>query len=141
MGNRLNSAFLSAYIELDKVCCLKFGAATGGITEYINRLITARFAPDRDDVLPRLVKYRNIRNRMAHEEGAFGKIDEIAKADVRWIQGFKKAMQKKRDPISLYLRKTRRYARRRRLRKVLIIAALLILVLGAAAAFIMSKIM
>ena len=141
MSNRLNSAFLSAYIELDKVCCLKFGAATGGVTEYINRLITARFAPDRDDVLPRLVKYRNIRNRMAHEEGAFGRIDEIVKSDVRWIEGFKKAMQKKRDPISLYLRKARRYARRRRARKIIIVTALMLLALGAAAAFVVSKFM
>ena len=77
MSNKFNTLFLNSYLELDKVCCLKFGVVTGGVTEYINRLINARFAPDRDEVLPRLVRYRNIRNRMAHEAGALTDIDEI----------------------------------------------------------------
>ena len=134
MSNKLNSAFLNSYIELDKICSLKFGTVTGGVTEYINRLINARFAPNRDDTLPRLVRYRNIRNRIAHEEGALGNIDEISKSDIRWIEGFKHELNKKKDPISVYLRKARSFARRRKVRRALTAASVITVLLLAAAA-------
>ena len=82
MGKRINEQFLSSYMELDKDCCDKFGVTTGGVTEYINRLNNARFAPGRDDVLPRLVRYRNLRNKFSHEVGALRRVDEITKIDV-----------------------------------------------------------
>ena len=116
MGRRVNEVFLSEYIELDRDCCEKFGISTGGVTEYINRLNNARFAPGRDDVLPRLVRYRNLRNKIAHELSAVRKIEEITKADVRWIRAFDRNLVKKKDPISLYLRKARKFMRHRRLR-------------------------
>ena len=133
MGRRLNESFLNTYMELDKDCCDKFGVASGGVTEYINRLNNARFAPGRDDVLPRLVRYRNIRNKFAHEVNAIRKVDEITKVDINWIRNFDKDVVKKRDPISAYLRKARKFARRRKLRRILygtmfaIIVVLLIL--------------
>ena len=117
MSKKINEVFLSEYIELDKDCCQKFGVSIGGITEYINRLNNARFAPGRDDVLPRLVRYRNIRNKIAHEPSALTKSEEITKADVKWIRSFDKSVVKKKDPISQYLRKARKYIRRRRLRR------------------------
>ena len=65
MGKKQNSLFLDRYMELDKVCCDKFGVATGhGVVEYIHRLSNARFAPGRDDALARLVKYSNIHKRL-----------------------------------------------------------------------------
>ena len=118
MGRRLNESFLNTYMELDKDCCDKFGVASGGVTEYINRLNNARFAPGRDDVLPRLVRYRNIRNKFAHEVNAIRKVDEITKVDINWIRNFDKDVVKKRDPISAYLRKARKFARRRKLRRI-----------------------
>ena len=118
MGRKkINEAFIAGYIELDRDCCEKFGVSTGGITEYINRLNNARFAPGRDEVLPRLVRYRNTRNKFAHELSDLRKSDEITKVDVKWLRAFNKDVIKKRDPISLYLRKARKYARRRRLRR------------------------
>ena len=117
MGKRLNERFLACYIELDKDCCEKFGTATGGITEYINRLNNAKFAPGRDEALPRLVKYRNIRNKMAHEFGSIRKINEVTKADISWVRKFDKDLIRRRDPISAYLKKARRYARRRRIKR------------------------
>ena len=114
VGRRISETFLSSYMELDKDCCEKFGITTGGVTEYINRLNNARFAPGRDDVLPRLVRYRNIRNKFAHEVSAIRKVDEITKVDVNWLRSFNKDVIKKRDPISLYLRKAKRFARRRK---------------------------
>ena len=117
IGRRLNGRFLSSYIELDKNCCDKFGVSAGGVTEYINRLGNARFAPGREEALPRLVRYRNIRNKMAHEQGALRKTNEVTKADLKWIREFDKDITKRRDPISKYLRRARRYARRRKIQK------------------------
>ena len=133
MGMKMNGAFLSTYNGLDKICCQKFGVVTGGTTEYINRLMNARFAPGRDDVLPRLVKYRNIRNRIAHEAGALDRLDGITRADLRWISGFTRDLEKKRDPLSLYLKKARRYARHRRARKYIIWALLILLLVAVGA--------
>ena len=129
MSRKINEKFLGLFLELDKLCCEKFGVATNGVTEYINRLNNARFAPDRDEVLPRLVKYRNLRNRFAHEPQAIRKCDDINKEDIKWVAKFKKATKKKKDPISKYLKKARRFARRRKLGKFL----LTLLILGAAA--------
>ena len=133
MSKRLNEKFLKNFIELDKLCCEKFGVATGGVTEYINRLNNARFAPDRDIVLPRLVKYRNIRNLFAHEPGAIRKSEEVVKEDVNWLFHFRHDVQKKRDPISKYLRKARRFARARKVKKALFITLACLLVLAIAA--------
>ena len=120
MSKKYNSAFFNAYIELDRICCHKFGIVSGGITEYINRLINARFAPDREQVLPKLVQYRNIRNRIAHEVGALKNIDELTKADVKWLEDFVNDIEKNRDPITQYLRKAKRYVKRRRTHKRII---------------------
>lgn len=126
MGRRLNERFLANYIELDKNCCEKFGVATGGVTEYINRLNNARFAPNREEVLPRLVRYRNLRNKMAHELGSLKKMNDVTKADVRWLHKFDKEITKKSDPISSYLKRARRYARRRRVKRYITLTAVLL---------------
>lgn len=117
MGRRLNESFLTSYMELDRTCCEKFGVATGGVTEYINRLNNARFAPGREDALPRLVRYRNLRNKMAHDVGSLRRSTDVSKVDVRWIKKFIKDIARRRDPISSYLKRARRYARRRRLKR------------------------
>ena len=140
MGKRINEKFLSCYMSIDKICCDKFGIATGGVTEYINRLNNARFAPGRDDVLPRLVRYRNLRNKFAHEVGALRRVDELAKVDIKWLRGFERELNKKRDPISVYLKKARRYARRRRLRRIFYaIAAISIAALSVALFVVLSR--
>ena len=114
MGRRINERFLSTFIELDRDCCERFGVATGGVTEYINRLNNARFAPGRDEVLPKLVRYRNIRNKLAHETGSLRRMNDVSKIDIKWIRQFNRAIHRKKDPISAYLRKARRFARRRK---------------------------
>ena len=130
MSRKINEKFLNNFLELDKLCCEKFGVATNGVTEYINRLNNARFAPNRDEVLPKLVKYRNLRNRFAHEPQAIRKCDDINKADVKWVGKFKKTVKAKKDPITKYVKKARRFARRRKFGKALLV----ILILGALAA-------
>ena len=125
MSRKINEKFLNNFLELDKLCCEKFGVATNGVTEYINRLNNARFAPNRDEVLPKLVKYRNLRNRFAHEPQAIRKGDDIAKADVKWVAKFKKTVKGKKDPISKYLKKARRFARRRKFGRFILVLLIL----------------
>ena len=139
MGKRLNEHFLASYITLDKDCCEKFGVATGGVTEYINRLNNARFAPGREDALPRLVRYRNIRNKMAHEIGSLTRANEVTKADVAWLRKFDKDIIKRKDPISAYLKRARRYARRRRIKKYLTVGAASLAVILSIIVFFLLK--
>ena len=140
MSKRINERFLSCYMELDKNCCDKFGVATGGTTEYINRLNNARFAPGREDALPRLVKYRNIRNKIAHELGSIRKINDISKVDIAWLKKFNKDIVRRKDPISLYLKRARRYARRRRIKRYITAGAIVLsLILGIILYFVLSK--
>ena len=129
--HKINETFLNTFIEVDKTCSAKFGVSGGGVNEYINRLRNARFAQGRDEVLPRLVRYTNLRNRLAHEAGALRQIDEITKADVKWLVAFEKILEKKKDPLSLYLRKARRYARRRRAMKALACVGIIVLIAAA----------
>ena len=103
MGKKLNEKFLEKYIELDKLCADKFGASSG-ITEYINKLNNTRLAPGRDEAHSRLIRYRSIRNKLAHEVGALKKLNDITKADLKWICKFTKSVIKGRDPISEYLK-------------------------------------
>ena len=129
MGKKNNDIFLNYYIELDKVCCEKFGVATGGVGEYINRLNNARFAPNRDDVLPRLVRYRNIHKRFYYEPGAIRKDNEITKSDIKWVVKFKREVISKRDPISQYLKKAKRYALKKKIARyfwITLISALIV---------------
>ena len=91
-------------------------------------------------MLPKLVRYRNLRNRFAHEPGAIRKTDDIVKDDIRWISRFRKSVQKKRDPISKYLRKARRYARRKKLKRLFVISLLIALAAaGTALYFLLTK--
>ena len=113
-------------MELDKNCCEKFNVASGGVTEYINRLNNARFAPGREEALPRLVRYRNLRNKMAHEIGSLRKMNDVTKSDVVWLKKFDKDVSRRRDPISSYLKKARRYARRRRIKRYVTAFALML---------------
>ena len=133
MSKKLNEKFMSAYIELDSVCGEKFNVANGGVTEYINRLNNARVAPGRDDALPKLVRYRTIRNVIAHEVGSVKKDNGIGKADIAWLAKFAKDVKKKTDPISLYLRKARRYVRFRKIRKIFTTVGILLLLAVVAA--------
>lgn len=130
MSKKINKKFLKLFVELDSNCCDKLGVKAGGVTEYINRLESARFAPKRDEVLDALNKYRNVRNVLAHDAKAIKKNKILIKRDLKWIKKFIKSLKRKKDPISAYLRKARKYARRKKAKKVVI----WLLVIAAAAA-------
>ena len=137
MKRNLNVSFLEAFVRLDVLCSQKFGVKHGGVTEYINRLINARFAPDRDEILPSLVEYRNIRNRLVHEEGELAEEGRVSKKDVEWLWDFAKSVEKKRDPLSLYLKRAHRHARLRKLRNALLITFLVAVAVAAAVVAVM----
>lgn len=139
MGKKQNESFLDAFLELDKLCCMKFGIHSGGVTEYINRLNNARLAPSRDEVLPRLVRYRNLRNSFAHEPGVIRRSSEVAKDDIKWLRHFRDDVNKKRDPISKYLRSSGRYAVTKKIKSILFIALALIGVAGVISLILLIK--
>ena len=122
-------SFFNAYLELDKACAKLLEVSRGGATAYINKLAELRFAPERSEVLPRLLKYRKIRNILAHEEDAFSEVDEITKADIKWLNQFTSGVNKKRDPVSRYERKARIYGVWSKVKLVLGILILLALAL------------
>ena len=129
MSKKINKKFLKLYVELDSNCCDKLGVKAGGVTEYINRLESAKFAPKRDEVLDSLNKYRNVRNILANDAKAMKKNKILVKQDLKWIKKFNKTLKGKKDPISVYLKKARKYARGKKWKKAL----LALLVVGAAA--------
>ena len=102
MSNKINLAFFNAYLELDKACAKALGISKSGVTSYINCLVESRYAPDRNDVLRKLIKYRKFRNIIAHEAGAMSEFNEITKEDIKWVNKFASKMTKKQDPISRY---------------------------------------
>ena len=136
--NKINMSFFNAYLELDKACANLLEVSRGGVSAYINKLAEFRFAPERSEVLPKLIQYRKLRNIIAHEEGAFVELDEIIKADIKWLNHFTYLVNKKRDPISRYERKAQRYAIWRRVRVFLI--ALLFLFLAFAVVVIAKQV-
>ena len=139
MGKKINEKFLNAYNELNRNCCEKFSVSSGGVTEYINRLESTRFAPRRDEVLHHLVRYRNINNVFIHEARAIKKNDEITKSDLLWIKHFDRDLCRKKDPISAYLKKARRYARHRRIRRYLIAGSIVLLMFVITILFFLAK--
>ena len=137
-GAQQREVFLKNYDQVEELCCNKFGITSGGVREYVSRLNNIRFAPERDEVLPKLVEYAN--KRIALNSSVDAMIEnEPVKADSEWLKEFAKKLAKKKDPISVYLKKARRYARNRRFVRVLIV--LLILALIAAGVFIAMTIL
>ncbi len=102
MSNKTNLAFFNAYLELDKACAKALGISKSGVTSYINCLVESRYAPDRNEVLRKLIKYRKFRNIIAHEAGAMSEFNEITKEDIKWVNKFASKMTRKQDPISRY---------------------------------------
>ena len=133
MSKKNNEKFIKTYEEVDRVCCEKFGTQGGGVEAYINKLNNARFAPGRDEVLQRLANYKNIRSNFASTPALVRRSSDITKEDIKWLAGFAKNVSKKKDPISVYLRKARNFARRRKIRNVIIV--LLSIAAAVAAAF------
>ena len=123
MSKKWNNEFLQAYIRLEELCNEKFGLIKGGVSEYIRRLNDLRFAEGGPETLRTLDYYRSVRNSMVHESDAVRRLN-VTKKDVDAIRRFTNDIKHKRDPLSRYLTRARRYRYRRRfLRGVLILVA------------------
>ena len=107
MANKINLEFFNAYLDLDKLCKEYFEISGGGVSAYIGRLSEFKSAPGRKETLSRLIKYRKIRNILAHEADGFDDITDITKDDIKWLNEFAKSVKRKADPVSLYERKRR----------------------------------
>ncbi len=130
MSNKTNLSFFNAYIQLDKTCADRLGIKQNGLSTYMNKLVDMRFAPGRSEVLPRLIKYRNYRNKIAHEMNAMSDAGDVTKSDIRWIRKFTKSVAKKKDPVSRYERKAVFYSILRKLRAVIIGAVIAVVGVG-----------
>ena len=128
--SKINQSFLGAYIKLDKACSDKLDAKYG-ITEYINKLTDAKTAFGRGEVLPKLIKYRKIRNKLAHEPDAMQKLEEASREDVKWLEKFERKLSCGRDPLTKYLKRAGSKDRQRALIRTLIL-------IGAAAVVILA---
>ena len=136
MGKKQNQSFLVSYIKLDKACSDMFGMKTGGVSEYINKLGSERDIPEREETMSRLVRYRGIRNKLAHEVGALEKLSEVKNYDIAWVEKFEKAVLRRRDPISQYQKSLRKNTTAYKVRRGFITAGIILLVLAIAAAVI-----
>ncbi len=135
MGRKkINNNFAKAYSQMEGQCQEKFGVSAGGIDEYVKRLESARFAPNRDEVLGKLSAYQNLSQRFENEPNAARQIKEIEKNDVQWVKKFGDSVKKKKDPISRYLKSAHKYARGRKIRRVFLTLLFLILIAGVAVA-------
>ena len=134
MGKKkINNNFTKAYSQMESQCQEKFGVSAGGVDKYIERLESARFAPDREDVLGKLSQYQHLSQRFANDPSAVKSVKEISKADIQWVKKFGGSLKKKNDPISRYLKSARKYVRGRKARRAFLTILILLLVLAGAA--------
>lgn len=120
MSKKINMDFLAAFIELEGACNRLLDKKRSGVTEYINRLEDSGAASRKDELFKKLIFYRKIRNKLAHEEGALDDLNDVDKTDVKWLGNFRKKVEKGRDPLSLHIKK----ADRRRLWSIVKITAI-----------------
>ncbi len=132
-NSKMNQNFLAAYINLDRACADKLDTKTG-VTEYINKLTNMRYASGRDDILPRLINYRKLRNRIAHEPGAMKDIDNISKEDISWLKSLERNIRRGKDPVSKYLKRAGVGDKKRALVRTAILSAVALLAVAAIAA-------
>ena len=117
MSKKINERFVKLYIELDKLCCQKLGVTTGGMGEYINRLNsirTPRIVPRYDEFLKHLVAYRDLHKLFYFKPEEVRKNDKLLEKDIKWLKEFKKLLNRKKDPVAVYIKKMQKYVSRRK---------------------------
>ena len=84
MPENTNIIFFDEYKKLDKLCSEMYGKNSGGVTCYLNDMMTVPVMqrnriPEWNQTYDRLRELRHIRNQMAHEEGSFEIIPAVKK--------------------------------------------------------------
>lgn len=104
---KTNEKFLEAFISLESLCADKLGITTAGVSEYISRLSGAKMAIGRDETVKQLTRFRKVRNRLVHENGALRSLGEISQKDIKWLKKFEKSVKKSKDPLSRYYKQAK----------------------------------
>ncbi len=131
---KTNEKFLEKFISVESLLAKKLGINTAGVTEYINRLTNAKMAPGRDEALGQLTRFRTLRNRLVHQDGALRTLGEISKGDVKWLKKFEKSVKKGKDPLALHSKNTKNRKRRTAFLVLLFLALFIIAVVSTLAA-------
>lgn len=132
---KTNQKFLEAFISLESFCAEKLGITTAGVSEYITRLTGVKMAIGKEATLDHLRRYRNLRNRLVHENGALRSLGDISKADIKWIRTFEKSVRKNKDPLSLHYKQASDKKKKKKFITWMIIIA--IIVIAAALYYVM----
>ena len=132
---KTNQKFLEAFISLESFCAEKLGITTAGVSEYITRLTGVKMAIGKEATLDHLRRYRNLRNRLVHENGALRSLGDISKADIKWIKTFEKSVRKNKDPLSLHYKQASDKKKKKKFITWMIIIA--IIVIAAALYYVM----
>jgi predicted transcriptional regulator len=111
---KTNEKFLEAFISLESLCADKLGITTAGVSEYISRLSGAKMAIGRDETVKQLTRFRKVRNRLVHENGALRSLGEISQNDIKWLKKFEKSVKKSKDPLSRYYKQSKGDKRKKR---------------------------
>ena len=134
---KTNQKFLEAFISLESFCAQKLGITTAGVSEYITRLTGAKMVIGKEATLDHLRHYRNLRNRLVHENGALRSLVDISKADVKWIKSFEKSVRKNKDPLSLHYKQASDKKKKKKM--IFTFVTVIIIAILAAAAYLFTQ--
>lgn len=100
----LNYVFFEEYKRLNKLCGELYNDPAG-VTCYIDHMkhITRKeyhSIPNWQTDLEHLIRFRHIRNNLAHTEGAF-KEKSCTQNDINWIRNFYNRIMNQTDPIAM----------------------------------------
>ena len=106
MPENTNIIFFDEYKKLDKLCSEMYGKNSGGVTCYLNDMMTVPvMIPEWNQTYDRLRELRHIRNQMAHGEGSFEDYP-CSEEDVLWLFEFRSKIMHISDPLAVYRRQT-----------------------------------
>ena len=102
--DNLNFKFFEKYKSIDKLCG-EIYQSKQGVTDYIDQMKAASWKDYRNisnwkTDLDQLKRVRHIRNRLAHEEGAFDKT-ACTQYDIDWMQSFYERIMNQSDPMAM----------------------------------------
>ena len=110
MPENTSIIFFDEYKKLDKLCSEMYGKNSGGVTCYLNDMMTVPVMqrnriPEWNQTYDRLRELRHIRNQMAHGEGSFEDYP-CSEEDVLWLFEFRSKIMDISDPLAVYRRQT-----------------------------------
>ena len=105
MPENTNIIFFDEYKKLDKLCSEMYGKNSGGVTCYLNDMMTVPVMqrnriPEWNQTYDRLRELRHIRNQMAHGEGSFEDYP-CSEEDVLWLFEFRSKIMHISDQLAV----------------------------------------